>query len=172
MDLTLQDAAPPRLYQGWVCFASFILGVEENNCTRGARDRGLAGQGLSKGREMALKTERQWQWQRRREAETHLASSLPCYAALCCMLITVHCYAASLRRDVLLCAVYCAHEYTQANARFALSVDPDNKALQARCWCRAQGRQIFSGFVHGRPFFCGVRPVFGDCDHLSRICYA
>ena len=26
--------------------------------------------------------------------------------------------------------VYCAHEYTQANARFALSVDPDNRALQ------------------------------------------
>lgn len=28
--------------------------------------------------------------------------------------------------------VYCAHEYTQANARFALSVDPDNAALQDR----------------------------------------
>jgi len=28
--------------------------------------------------------------------------------------------------------VYCAHEYTQANARFALTVDPDNPALQAR----------------------------------------
>jgi hydroxyacylglutathione hydrolase len=28
--------------------------------------------------------------------------------------------------------VYCGHEYTQANARFALSVDPDNPALQAR----------------------------------------
>jgi hydroxyacylglutathione hydrolase len=28
--------------------------------------------------------------------------------------------------------VYCAHEYTQANARFALSVDSDNPALQAR----------------------------------------
>jgi len=27
--------------------------------------------------------------------------------------------------------VYCAHEYTQGNARFALSVDPDNAALQA-----------------------------------------
>ena len=26
--------------------------------------------------------------------------------------------------------IYCAHEYTQANARFALSVDPDNTALQ------------------------------------------
>jgi hydroxyacylglutathione hydrolase len=28
--------------------------------------------------------------------------------------------------------VYCAHEYTQSNARFALSVDPDNRVLQAR----------------------------------------
>jgi len=28
--------------------------------------------------------------------------------------------------------VYCGHEYTQSNARFALSVDPDNMALQAR----------------------------------------
>ena len=28
--------------------------------------------------------------------------------------------------------VYCAHEYTQANAQFALSVEPDNPKLQAR----------------------------------------
>jgi len=28
--------------------------------------------------------------------------------------------------------IYCAHEYTQANARFALTVDPDNQALRAR----------------------------------------
>jgi hydroxyacylglutathione hydrolase len=28
--------------------------------------------------------------------------------------------------------VYCAHEYTATNARFALDVDPDNAALQAR----------------------------------------
>jgi hydroxyacylglutathione hydrolase len=28
--------------------------------------------------------------------------------------------------------VYCAHEYTQANLRFALAVEPDNAALQAR----------------------------------------
>ena len=28
--------------------------------------------------------------------------------------------------------LYCAHEYTQANARFALSVEPDNQALSAR----------------------------------------
>jgi hydroxyacylglutathione hydrolase len=29
-------------------------------------------------------------------------------------------------------AVYCAHEYTQANARFAVTVEPHNEALQAR----------------------------------------
>lgn len=29
--------------------------------------------------------------------------------------------------------VYCGHEYTQSNARFAISVDPDNEALQAAC---------------------------------------
>ena len=28
--------------------------------------------------------------------------------------------------------VYCAHEYTEANLRFALTVDPDNPALQSR----------------------------------------
>ena len=28
--------------------------------------------------------------------------------------------------------VYCGHEYTLSNARFALSVDPDNTALQTR----------------------------------------
>lgn len=28
--------------------------------------------------------------------------------------------------------VYCAHEYTQSNARFALTVDPDNDALRTR----------------------------------------
>ena len=29
-------------------------------------------------------------------------------------------------------AVYCAHEYTEANGRFALTVEPDNAALAAR----------------------------------------
>jgi len=36
---------------------------------------------------------------------------------------------AALPDDAL---VYCAHEYTQSNARFALSIDPDNPALKAR----------------------------------------
>lgn len=33
--------------------------------------------------------------------------------------------------------VYCAHEYTASNARFALTVEPDNPALQAR-WAEIQ----------------------------------
>ena len=28
--------------------------------------------------------------------------------------------------------IYCGHEYTQSNARFALTVDPDNALLKAR----------------------------------------
>ncbi len=29
--------------------------------------------------------------------------------------------------------IYCAHEYTKANAEFALSIDPENRELQERC---------------------------------------
>lgn len=36
---------------------------------------------------------------------------------------------AALPEDTRVC---CGHEYTESNARFALSVDPDNSALQAR----------------------------------------
>lgn len=40
--------------------------------------------------------------------------------------------------------VYCGHEYTESNARFALAIDPDNAALKARAETvkslRAQGR--------------------------------
>lgn len=36
--------------------------------------------------------------------------------------------------------VYCAHEYTTANLRFALTVEPDNAALQARVELVAQAR--------------------------------
>jgi hydroxyacylglutathione hydrolase len=41
-------------------------------------------------------------------------------------------------------SVYCGHEYTEANAKFALSVEPGNKALQIRAAAvsalRAQGK--------------------------------
>jgi len=41
--------------------------------------------------------------------------------------------------------VYCAHEYTQANGRFALSVDPNNSALVERM------RQVELSRSQGRP---------------------
>lgn len=41
--------------------------------------------------------------------------------------------------------VYCAHEYTQANARFALSVEPQNDALQVRA------REIDALRAEGKP---------------------
>ena len=41
--------------------------------------------------------------------------------------------------------VYCAHEYTQTNARFALSVEPDNQALQQRA------REVDSRRALGQP---------------------
>ena len=41
--------------------------------------------------------------------------------------------------------VYCAHEYTQANAKFALSVEPGNEALASRA------RQIDELRREGKP---------------------
>lgn len=45
--------------------------------------------------------------------------------------------------------VYCGHEYTQANARFALTVDPQNPALVARAErvdrLRAEGKSTVPG---------------------------
>jgi hydroxyacylglutathione hydrolase len=45
--------------------------------------------------------------------------------------------------------VYCGHEYTQANARFALTVEPDNAALVARARLvdalRAEGKSTIPG---------------------------
>jgi hydroxyacylglutathione hydrolase len=45
--------------------------------------------------------------------------------------------------------VYCGHEYTQSNARFALTVDPANVDLKARAaavdQARAQGKATVPG---------------------------
>jgi hydroxyacylglutathione hydrolase len=41
--------------------------------------------------------------------------------------------------------VYCAHEYTQSNARFALTIDPENAALRQRA------REIDAARAAGRP---------------------
>ena len=49
--------------------------------------------------------------------------------------------------------VYCGHDYTLSNARFALAADPDNAALKARAE-EARGRQ-------------GGRPFPGAVDHRA-----
>ena len=41
--------------------------------------------------------------------------------------------------------VYCGHEYTQSNAKFALAVEPDNAALQSR------SRQVDTARAKGEP---------------------
>ncbi|MEM8988230.1 MAG: hydroxyacylglutathione hydrolase [Pseudomonadota bacterium] len=41
--------------------------------------------------------------------------------------------------------LYCAHEYTEANGRFALTVDPDNPVLKARM------EEVLSARAAGRP---------------------
>ncbi len=38
-------------------------------------------------------------------------------------------------------AIYCAHEYTLSNARFAVTVEPDNAALQQRAYDVAAARE-------------------------------
>jgi hydroxyacylglutathione hydrolase len=47
--------------------------------------------------------------------------------------------------------IYCGHEYTQANARFALTIEPGNKDLVARAKrvdeLRAQGRSTLPGNI-------------------------
>ena len=49
--------------------------------------------------------------------------------------------------------VYCAHEYTSANAKFALHVDPDNAALQA--YAKQIGQRRDAG-VSSIPSLMGV----------------
>ena len=41
-------------------------------------------------------------------------------------------------------AIYCAHEYTQANGKFAMSVEPGNEALQKRV------KEVMSLALHGQ----------------------
>ncbi len=49
---------------------------------------------------------------------------------------------ASLRELPVTTSVYCAHEYTAANLKFALAVDPDNSDLQARVAQVSRLRQL------------------------------
>ena len=54
---------------------------------------------------------------------------------------------AALPGETLVC---CGHEYTEANARFALHAMPDNKALQARAAIVARQRQAGQATVPSR----------------------
>lgn len=64
--------------------------------------------------------------------------------------------------------VFCAHEYTQSNARFALSVEPTNAALQARARAidemRARGEATVPSTlgeeIATNPFLRADRPEF------------
>jgi hydroxyacylglutathione hydrolase len=63
--------------------------------------------------------------------------------------------------------IYCGHEYTLANARFALSVDPDNAALQRRAAqvekLRAEGKptvpSLLSEELATNPFLRAADPA-------------
>lgn len=69
--------------------------------------------------------------------------------------------------------VYCAHEYTESNARFAVTVEPDNVALTARFEtiraARAQGRPTVPSLLGEekatnpflRPMSAGLRATLG-----------
>ena len=46
--------------------------------------------------------------------------------------------------------IYCAHEYTEANLRFALAVEPENSALQQRVVEVAALRAVGYAALHGR----------------------
>lgn len=77
--------------------------------------------------------------------------------------------------------IYCAHEYTLANARFALTVDPDNAALVARARevaaLRRQGRPTVPTTLElekaTNPFLRSASPALkaaiglGDGDEVS-----
>jgi hydroxyacylglutathione hydrolase len=63
--------------------------------------------------------------------------------------------------------VYCAHEYTQNNLRFALAVEPDNLDLRARVECVARQRLAGEATV---PSSIGIELAtnpFLRCDQAS-----
>ena len=79
---------------------------------------------------------------------------------------------ASLPDDTLVC---CGHEYTESNARFALTVEPDNAALQARAEevrkLRAAGRATVPSTIGGERAanpFVRARDVAELADRRAR----
>jgi len=76
-------------------------------------------------------------------------------------------------------AVCCAHEYTLDNIHFALSVDPKNRALQARASAliplRAEGRSSLPSTIElerlTNPFLRVDEPSIREIAHRSRSAY-
>lgn len=71
--------------------------------------------------------------------------------------------------------IYCGHEYTQANARFALTVEPDNAALKKRAEAvdvlRSQGKPTIPGTMAEEratnPFMRADQPSVAERMSLS-----
>lgn len=71
--------------------------------------------------------------------------------------------------------VFCGHEYTQSNARFALAIDPDNKALQSRAArvdaARAKGKPTVPATLSEEratnPFLRADDPAFARAQGLD-----
>ena len=61
--------------------------------------------------------------------------------------------------------VYCGHEYTQSNAKFALAIDPDNAALKARAAevdaLRAEGKATLPSTMAAE---CAANPFLRAAD--------
>ena len=68
--------------------------------------------------------------------------------------------------------VFCAHEYTQSNAKFALSIDPDNQALQKRAALINDLRKQVK-FYLTIPKYLAVqyRVTCTDNDHHLHCCF-
>ncbi len=68
--------------------------------------------------------------------------------------------------------VYCAHEYTQSNGRFALVADPDNAAIAARMAdvdaARAQGEATVPTTI-GQERATNVFMRADSADHLGEL---
>ena len=71
--------------------------------------------------------------------------------------------------------VFCGHDYTLSNARFALAVDPDNEALKARAAeaeaAKAEGRFLVPTTIAeekaANPFLRAGEPALAKAVHLE-----
>ncbi|MCF6225667.1 MAG: hydroxyacylglutathione hydrolase [Xanthomonadales bacterium] len=69
-------------------------------------------------------------------------------------------------------AIYCTHEYTEANGRFALAVEPGNLALQKRCQQVTELRQLKQATLPVALATEKQTNPFLRCDHAEVIAAA